>query len=131
MVNISEDRGLDKSLADAFADTVNNGREWLAAELKLIRAQVNEGFGALQRSLLSALFATACATAGALILAMAIVDFAAPYVGAGWAGVIVGSALLVVTVILLIQARNLVRRASLVPDRIEKHLLPKTKPADD
>lgn len=130
-MTISDDRGLDKSLADAFADTVNNGREWLAAELVLIRAQVNEGFGALQSSLVSALIATACATAGALVLALAIVDFAAPYVGQGWAGVIVGGVLLLVTVILFIRARNLVRKASLIPDRIEKHLLPKTRPADD
>lgn len=128
---ISDDRGLDKSLADAFADTVNNGREWLAAEFTLIRAQVNEGFGALQSSLVSALIATACATAGALVLALAVVDFVAPYVGQGWAGVIVGGLLLLVTVILFVRARNLVRKASLIPDRIEKHLLPKTRPADD
>jgi hypothetical protein len=128
---LSDDRGLERSLAGAFADTVNDGREWLAAEIRLIRAQINEGFGDLQSSLISALVATACATAGALVLALALVDFAAPYVGEGWAGVIVGGALLIVTLVLFMRARSLVKRASLIPDRLEKHLLPKTRPADD
>ncbi len=131
MVNISDDRGLERSLSGAFAETVNDGREWLAAEITFLRAQINDGFASLQSSVIAALIATACGTAGALVLAMAIVDFAAAHVGPVWAGLIVGAALIVIAVLLLLHARSLVRRISFLPDRIEKHILPKTRPADD
>jgi hypothetical protein len=129
--NISDDHRLERSLAAAVTDTVNEGREWLAAEIAFLRAQVNDGFASLQNSLVAALIATACGTAGALILAMAIVDFAAAHVGPVWAGVIVGGVLLAIAAILLLRARALARRISFIPDRIEKHILPKTRPSDD
>lgn len=130
MANISDDRGLERSLAGVVTDTIHDGREWLAAEIAYLRAQVNDGFATLQSSLISALIATACGTAGALVLALAIVDFTAIYVGPAWAGVIVGAALLIIALALLLRARALVRRASLVPGRIEKHIMPKTRLSD-
>jgi hypothetical protein len=129
--NISDDRRLERSLAAAITETVDEGREWLAAEIAFLRAQVNDGFASLQSSLVAALIATACGTAGALVLAMAIVDFAAAHVGAVWAGVIVGCIFLAIAALLLLHARNLARRISFIPDRIERHVLPKTRPSDD
>ena len=131
MANISDDRGLERGLAGIVADTVNDGREWLAAEFAVIRTQVSDGFASLQGALISALVATACGTAGALVLALAAVDFAAEHVGQVWAGVIVGAILVAVALILLLRARSLASRVSLVPDRIEKHILPKTRLSDD
>jgi hypothetical protein len=131
VANISDDRGVEQRLAAAFADTVNDGREWLAAEIAFLRAQVNDGFASMQSSLVSALIATACGTAGALVLALAVVDFAAIHMNRVWAGAIVGALFVAIALVLLLRARTLARRVSLIPDRIEKHILPKTRPADD
>jgi len=65
------------------------------------------------------------------VLALAIVDFAATHMNRVWAGVIVGALFVAVAFILLLRARSLARRITLVPDRIEKHILPKTRLSDD
>ena len=108
--------GSDQSLADLLVALVYDGKSWLAAEIAVIRAQIEENTRKLLAAIMSLIIAAVIGLAGIIVLAHTLVLVLAPTMGVGLAGLLVGGFLVALAVVLVLYARSMMDLSQLVPE---------------
>lgn len=108
--------GSDQSLADLLVELVYDGKSWLAAEIAVIRAQIEENTRKLLAAIMSLIIAAVIGLAGIIVLAHTLVLVLAPTMGVGLAGLLVGGFLVALAVVLVLYARSMMDLSQLVPE---------------
>jgi hypothetical protein len=118
----------DPPLGELFADLADHFKAWVAAELAVIKAQVENNTRKLVTAVVLLVLAAVIALAGIVVLAHTLVFVLAPYFGAPLAGLVIGIALIALAVGLLLYARSLTDLSNLVPGRLRQTFSSKKAP---
>jgi uncharacterized membrane protein YqjE len=113
-------RPSDPPLGEMFAELADDFRSWVAAELALIKAQVENNTRKLVTALVLLVLAAVIALAGIVVLAHTLVFLLAPYFGAPLAGLGIGVALIALAAVFIFYARSLTDLSNLVPGRLRQ-----------
>ena len=113
-------RTSDQPLGEMFAELADDFRAWIAAELAVIKAQVESNTRKLVTAVVLLVLAAVIALAGIVVLAHTLVFILAPYFGAPLAGFVIGLALIILAVGFLFYARSLTDLSNLVPGRLRQ-----------
>jgi len=103
-----------------FAELADDFRAWIAAELAVIRAQVESNTRKLMTAVVLLVLAAVIALAGIVVLAHTLVFVLAPYFGAPLAGFLIGLALVFLAIGFLFYARSLTDLSNLIPGRLRQ-----------
>lgn len=113
-------RTSDQPLGEMFAELADDFRAWIAAELAVIKAQVESNTRKLVTAVVLLVLAAVIALAGIVVLAHTLVFVLAPYFGAPLAGFVIGVALIILAVGFLFYARSLTDLSNLIPGRLRQ-----------
>lgn len=113
-------RTSDQPLGEMFAELADDFRAWVAAELAVIRAQVESNTRKLVTAVVLLVLAAVIALAGIVVLAHTLVFVLAPYFGAPLAGFVIGLALVILAIGFLFYARSLTDLSNLIPGRLRQ-----------
>ena len=113
-------RTSDQPLGEMFAELADDFRAWIAAELAVIKAQVESNTRKLVTAIVLLVLAAVIALAGIVVLAHTLVFVLAPYFGAPLAGFVIGVALIILAVGFLFYARSLTDLSNLIPGRLRQ-----------
>jgi hypothetical protein len=113
-------RTSDQPLGEMFAELADDFRAWVAAELAVIRAQVESNTRKLVTAVVLLVLAAVIALAGIVVLAHTLVLVLAPYFGAPLAGFVIGLALVILAIGFLFYARSLTDLSNLIPGRLRQ-----------
>jgi uncharacterized membrane protein len=113
-------RTSDQPLGELFAELADDFKAWVAAELAVIKAQVENNPRKLVTAIVLVVLAAVIALAGIVVLAHTLVFVLAPYFGAALAGFAIGLALIALAVGFLLYARSLTDLSNLIPARLRQ-----------
>ncbi|MGH6875494.1 MAG: phage holin family protein [Aestuariivirgaceae bacterium] len=108
----------DQPLGDLLVTLAYDGKSWLAAEVAVIRAQMEESTRKLLSAMMLLITAAVIALAGIMVLAHALVLVLAPSMGVGLAGLLVGGLLVALAMAFVVYARPMMDLSQLVPERL-------------
>ena len=109
----------DPTLAGALLELVNDAKAWMAAEVELIKAQLQESSSKVQSAAIAVVLAVVIALAGIIVLGHTLVFVLAPYFGPALAGFTIAGALIVIAAALFMYVRSQLDLSKLVPDRLD------------
>lgn len=107
------------TLAGALLELVNDAKAWMAAEVELIKAQLQESSSKVQSAAIAVVLAVVIALAGIIVLGHTLVFVLAPYFGPALAGFTIAGALIVIAAALFMYVRSQLDLSKLVPDRLD------------
>jgi uncharacterized membrane protein len=113
-------RPSDQPLGEMFAELADDFKAWVAAELAVIKAQVENNTRKLVTAVVLVVLAAVVALAGIVVLAHTLVFVLAPYFGAPLAGLAIGLALIALAAGFLFYARSLTDLSNLIPSRLRQ-----------
>jgi hypothetical protein len=108
----------DQSLGDLLVALAHDGKTWLAAEVAVIRAQIEENTRKLLSAMILLVIAAVIALAGIVVLAHTLVLVLASAMGVGPAGLLVGVLLVAPAVVVVLYAGSTMDVSQLVPERL-------------
>jgi hypothetical protein len=108
----------DQPLGDLLVALAHDGKAWLAAEVAVIRAQIEENTRKLLAAMILLVVAAVIALAGMVVLAHTLVLLLATAMGVGAAGLLVGGILLALAVVFVLCAGSNTDFSQLVPERL-------------
>jgi hypothetical protein len=108
----------DQPLGDVLVALAHDGKAWLAAEVAVIRAQIEENTRKLLAAMILLVVAAVMALAGMVVLAHTLVLLLATAMGIGAAGLLVGGFLLTAAVVFVLYGGSAVDFSQLVPERL-------------
>lgn len=117
-------RPSDQPLGEMFAELADDFKAWVAAELAVIKAQVENNTRKLVTAVVLVVLAAVIALAGIVVLAHTLVFVLAPYIGAPVAGFAIGLALMALAAGFIFYARSLADLSNLVPSRLRQTFSP-------
>jgi hypothetical protein len=106
------------SIPDLIREAIDETRDWLKAEIALLRAQILDTLEGYATAALAAVVAVVLALTAFIYLAYAVVLLLTPYLGAPGAAAVVGGALLLAAVAASLYGRARFMRTRIVPARI-------------
>jgi hypothetical protein len=108
----------DQPLGDLLVELAHDGKSWVAAEIAVIKAQIENNTRKLLTAIILLIVAAVIALAGIVVLAHTLVLVLAPAMGAGLAGLLVGGVLVVLAVGFILYARSTMDISQLLPQRL-------------
>ena len=108
----------DRPLGDLLVALAHDGKAWLAAEVAVIRAQIEENTRKLLAAMILLVIAAVIALAGIVVLAHTLVLILASARGAGVAGLLVGGLLIALAVVFVLYTGSNMDFSQLVPERL-------------
>jgi hypothetical protein len=111
--------GADPTLAQVLLELVTDAKAWVAAEVALVKAQLQESAGKVQSAAIAVVLAAIIALAGIIVLGHTIVFVLAPYFGPALAGFTVAGVLLLLAAALFMYVRSQLDISKLIPDRLD------------
>jgi hypothetical protein len=108
----------DQPIGDLLVALAHDGNAWLAAEVTVVRAQIEENITKLIAAMILLIIAAAIAVAGIVVLAHTLVLVLASAMGVGPAGLLVGGLLVALAVVFVFYASLIMNFSKLVPERI-------------
>jgi hypothetical protein len=108
----------DQPLGDLIVALAHDGKAWLAAEVAVIRAQIEENTRKLLSVMILLVIAAVIALAGIVVLAHTLVLVLASAMGVGLAGLMVGGLLVALAVMFVLYAGSTMDFSQLVPERL-------------
>jgi hypothetical protein len=108
----------DQPIGDLLVALVYDGKAWLAAEVAVVRAQIEENTRKLIAAMILLVIAAVIAVAGVVVLAHTLVLVLASAMGLGPAGLLVGSLLVALAVVVVLYAGSTMNFSQLVPERL-------------
>ena len=107
----------DQPIGDLLVALVYDGKAWLAAEVAVVRAQIEENTRKLIAAMILLVIAAVIAVAG-VVLAHTLVLVLASAMGLGPAGLLVGGLLVALAVVFVLYAGSTMNFSQLVPERL-------------
>jgi hypothetical protein len=120
MVQRLRARTSEPPLGELFGELADHFKAWMAAELAVIKAEVEGNTRKLVGAVVLIVLAAVIALAGIVVLAHTLVFVLAPHIGAGLAGFAIAALLLAVAVGCILYARSLTDLSNLIPDRLRQ-----------
>jgi hypothetical protein len=120
MVQRLRARTSEPPLGELFGELADHFKAWIAAELAVIKAEVEINTKKLVTAGVLLVLAAVIALAGIVVLAHTFVFVLAPHIGAGLAGFAIAALLIAVAVGCLFYARSLTDLSNLIPDRLRQ-----------
>ena len=111
--------GADPTLAEVLLELVTDAKAWVAAEVALVKAQLQQSAGKVQSAAIAVVLAAIIALAGIIVLGHTVVFVLAPYFGPALAGFTVAGVLLLLAVALFMYVRSQLDISKLLPDRLD------------
>jgi len=108
----------DQPFGDLIVALAHDGKAWLAAEVAVIRAQIEENTRKLLSVMILLVIAAVIALAGIVVLAHTLVLVLASAMGVGLAGLLVGGLLVALAVTFVLYAGSTMDFSRLVPERL-------------
>jgi Putative Actinobacterial Holin-X, holin superfamily III len=108
----------DQPLGDLIVALAHDGKAWLAAEVAVMRAQIEENTRKLLSVMILLVIAAVIALAGIVVLAHTLVLVLASAIGVGLAGLLVGGILVALAVVFVLYAGSTMDFSQLVPERL-------------
>jgi hypothetical protein len=108
----------DQPLGDLLVALAHDGKAWLAAEVSVIRVQIEENTRKLLAAMILLVVAAVIALAGMVVLAHSLVLLLATAMGVGAAGLLVGGSLLAAAVMFVLYGDSATDFSQLVPERL-------------
>jgi hypothetical protein len=108
----------DQPLGDLIVALAYDGKAWLAAEVAVIRAQIEENTRKLLSVMILLVIAAVIALAGIVVLAHTLVLVLASAMGVGLAGLLVGGLLVALAVMFVLYAGSTMNFLQFVPERL-------------
>jgi hypothetical protein len=127
MVQRLRARTSEPPLGELFGELADHFKAWVAAELAVIKAEVEGNTRKLVTAVVLLVLAAVIALAGIVVLAHTLVFVLAPHIGAGIAGFAIAALLLAVAIGCILYARSLTDLSNLVPDRLRQTFSPAKK----
>ena len=111
--------GADPTLAEVLLELVTDAKAWVAAEVALVKAQLQQSAGKVQSAAIAVVLAAIIALAGIIVLGHTVVFVLAPYFGPALAGFTVAGVMLLLAVALFMYVRSQLDISKLLPDRLD------------
>jgi putative superfamily III holin-X len=108
----------DQPLGDLIVALAHDGKAWLAAEVAVMRAQIEENTRKLLSVMILLVIAAVIALAGIVVLAHTLVLVLASAMGVGLAGLLVGGLLVALAVMFVLYAGSMMNFSQFVPERL-------------
>jgi hypothetical protein len=108
----------DQPLGDLIVALAHDGKAWLAAEVAVMRAQIEENTRKLLSVMILLVIAAVIALAGIVVLAHTLVLVLASAMGVGLAGLLVGGLLVALAVMFVLYAGSTMNFLQFVPERL-------------
>jgi hypothetical protein len=108
----------DQPFGDLIVALAHDGKTWLAAEVAVIRAQIEQNTRKLLSVTILLVIAAVIALAGIVVLAHTLVLVLASAMGVGLAGLLVGGLLVALAVTFVLCAGSTMDFSRLVPERL-------------
>jgi hypothetical protein len=108
----------DQPIGDLLAALVHDSKAWLAAEVAVVRAQIEENTRKIIAAMILLLIATVIAVAGIVVLAHTLVLVLASAMGVGPAGLLVGGVLIALAAVFVLYAGYTINFSQLIPERL-------------
>jgi hypothetical protein len=108
----------NESLADLIRDAIGEAKDWLRAEIKLVRQQFVEALGAYASAAIAGALAAVFALLALVYLGFALALVLSPYLGDAGAALAVGLLLLCAALGAFLYGRAKFLRARIVPPRL-------------
>ena len=108
----------DQPIGDLLVALAHDGKAWLAAEVAVVRAQIEENTRKLVAAMILLVIAAAISVAGIVVLAHTLVLVLASAMGVGPAGLLVGGLLVALAVVFVLYAGSTMYFSQLVPERL-------------
>jgi hypothetical protein len=108
----------NQPIGDLLVALAHDGKAWLAAEVAVVRAQIEENTRKLIAAMILLLIAAVIAVAGTVVLAHTLVLVLASEMGVGPAGLLVGGLLVALAVVFVLYAGSTMNFSQLVPERL-------------
>lgn len=107
-----------QTLGEMLGALADDGKAWITAELKVIKAQIEANTRQLLTAIVLLMLAVVIALAGIIVLAHTLVLMLAPYFGATLAGLSIAVLLIILAISFLFYARSLVDLSGFIPERL-------------
>ena len=111
-----------QSIPDLVREAIADARDWLKAEIELVRAQISDAVGKYANAAIAFGLAAILALVGLIFIILAIMLVLAPYLGNIGAALAVGGGLLIAALAATLYARAIYQQAKLVPPHISRAL---------
>ena len=110
------------NIPDLVREAIADARDWLKAEIELVRAQISDAAGKYAAAAIAMALAAVLVLVGLIYVTFAIMLLLVPYLGNGGAALAVGGALLIAAFAAGLYARAMYQRAKFVPPHISQAL---------
>jgi hypothetical protein len=108
----------DQPIGDLLVALTHDGKAWVAAEVAVVRAQIEENSRKLIAAMILLVIAAVIAVAGTVVLAHTLVLVLAAAMGVGPAGLLVGGVLVALAVVFVLYAGSTMDFSRLFPERL-------------
>jgi hypothetical protein len=108
----------DQPIGDLLVALAHDGKAWAAAEVAVVRAQIEENSRKLIAAMILLVIAAVIAVAGTVVLAHTLVLVLAAAMGVGPAGLLVGGLLVALAVVFVLYAGSAMKFSRFFPERL-------------